>query len=62
MVNIPAFIKYHPHYAALMGLGFALLAYAAYMYYQGLAIQQVKYYAIAGAVLILLPLLLYYIL
>lgn len=44
-----------------MGLGFALLAYAAYMYYQGLATQQVKYYAIAGTFLILLLLFLYHV-
>lgn len=60
-MNIVELIVGKPYYAALMGLGFALLAYAAYMYYQGLATQQVKYYVIAGAFLILLPLLLCYI-
>ena len=67
MVNIIAFIKYYPLDASIMGLGFALIAYAAYMCHQGgLPIQQVKHYVIAGALLViglelvLLALLLYY--
>ena len=61
MVNIIAFIKYHPLDAGIMGLGFALIAYAAYMYHHGgLPLEQAKCYAIAGALLILLALFLYY--
>ena len=61
MVDIIAFIKEQPHYAGIMGLGFALIAYAAYMYHQGgLPVEQAKYYAIAGALLVLLALFLYY--
>ena len=61
MVNIIAFINYHPLDATIMGLGLALIAYAAYIHhYQGLPMEQAKYYAVAGALLVLLALFLYY--